>query len=184
MSAHPFDVGAFIIVACGGRGGVIRWRLLQACERRRSNLPHLHNGVVRWSLLPAWGRRSGAAVAKASHLLTRGRKRSAARGRSKPPVGVSGMLLRELWMLLANHGWPNVEKTTTCIRSKFGAYITCTKIWKQSSKPTWSQGSVYTLVWLANTTMNENMSLVILAYQSNIPKKNLSKQPQIKHATF
>jgi hypothetical protein len=58
-------------------------------------------------------------AARASHLLSRGRRSGAARGRSEPPVTVSGLLLREPRMLLANHGLPNVERTKTCIRSKF-----------------------------------------------------------------
>jgi hypothetical protein len=61
-------------------------------------------------------RRTSVAVARASHLLARS---GAARGRNKPPVEVSGLLLHELIMLLANHGWSNIKITTTCIRSKF-----------------------------------------------------------------
>jgi hypothetical protein len=45
----------------------------------------------------------------------------AARGRSEPSVEISGLLLHELQMIHANHGWPNDEKITICIRSKFGA---------------------------------------------------------------
>jgi hypothetical protein len=41
----------------------------------------------------------GAAMARASHILL-------ARGRSEPPVAVSGLPLYELRML-ANHGWPS-----------------------------------------------------------------------------
>jgi hypothetical protein len=40
-----------------------------------------------------------------------------ARGRNEPPISVSGLLLRELRILLVDHSWPNVE-TTTCIRFK------------------------------------------------------------------
>jgi hypothetical protein len=146
--AHLFDVGPFIIVAWGVRGGVIGWNLLHACRRRRSHEvcqrswshqawrrrsgvadhPHLH-WVDQWSLLLARGRRSGAAAARASHLLhtcgrrsgaaaarashlmVQGRRRGAAQGRSKPPVAVSGLPLRELRML-AKHGWPNVTKNS------------------------------------------------------------------------
>jgi hypothetical protein len=54
-------------------------------------------------------------MARASHLLARGRRKSPARGRSEPPVAVSGMLIRELRMLLTSHGWSNIEKTTTFI---------------------------------------------------------------------
>jgi hypothetical protein len=38
-----------------------------------------------------------------------------ARERSKPLVVVSGLLLCEFRMLLANYAWPNVEKTITCL---------------------------------------------------------------------
>jgi hypothetical protein len=76
------------------------------------------------------GRRSGVVAATASHLLVRGRRRGVARERSEPLVAVSGMPLREL-LMLAKDGWPNVEKTITCIRSKFGAVIlTCLAIHK------------------------------------------------------
>jgi hypothetical protein len=77
------------------------------------------------------GRRSGVVAAKASHLLVRGRRRrGVARERSEPLVAVSGMPLHEL-LMLAKDGWPNVEKTITCIRSKFGAVIlTCLAIHK------------------------------------------------------
>jgi hypothetical protein len=135
--AHLFDVGALIVVAQGVWGGVIgrllhmcwRRRSHHACRMRRSHHPHLHQ-VVRWSLFLAWGRRSGAAavgashllhtwgrrsgavVTGASHLVAWGRRCGAARGRSKPPIVVSGLPLRELWML-ANHRWSNVEKTTS-----------------------------------------------------------------------
>jgi hypothetical protein len=44
----------------------------------------------------------------ASHLLARGRS-GAARGSSEPLIAVLGLPLRELRML-ANHGWPHVEK--------------------------------------------------------------------------
>jgi hypothetical protein len=37
------------------------------------------------------------------------------RGRSEPPIAVSGLLLRKLQKLFANHCWPNVEKITTFI---------------------------------------------------------------------
>jgi hypothetical protein len=47
-------------------------------------------------------RRSGVAVARAFHLVTRGRRSGAARGRSKPPIAVLGMPLHEL-RALANH---------------------------------------------------------------------------------
>jgi hypothetical protein len=53
--------------------------------------------------------RSGAAVAGASHLVTRGRRSGAALGRSKPPVAVLGLPLYKLRML-ANYGYPNVTK--------------------------------------------------------------------------
>jgi hypothetical protein len=67
---------------------------------------------VRWQLeLPtSCIREEGGAVwvaTGASHLLARGRRSSAARGRSEPPIAVLGPPLRELRML-ANHGWPNV----------------------------------------------------------------------------
>jgi hypothetical protein len=53
-------------------------------------------------------------VGVADLLDARGRRSVAlARGRSEPPVAVSGLLLHKLQMLLANHGWPNVEKITT-----------------------------------------------------------------------
>jgi hypothetical protein len=100
--AHLFDVELFIVVARGGRGGVIRWSLLQACQRRRSHHPHLDNRVIGWSLLLVQGRRSGAA-ARTFHLLVRGRRNGAARGRSEPFIAVSSLLLHELRML-ANHG--------------------------------------------------------------------------------
>jgi hypothetical protein len=61
-------------------------------------------------------RRSGVAAAEVFHLLARGRS-GAARGRSEPPVAVSGLPLCELQMLV-NHGWPNVEKIVTYIRCK------------------------------------------------------------------
>jgi hypothetical protein len=55
-------------------------------------------------------------MARASYLLhARGRRSGVAQGRSEPPVAVSGLLLHELYMLLANHVWPNVEKTITFI---------------------------------------------------------------------
>jgi hypothetical protein len=56
------------------------------------------------------------AAGRASYLLhVRGRRNGAARARSEPPVVVLGLLLRELRMLLANHGWFNIEKTTIFI---------------------------------------------------------------------
>jgi hypothetical protein len=94
------DVRAFIVVAWGGRG------VTRVCQRRRRHLPHLHTWVV------GWRRRSGAAAARASHLLAVwGRRGGAARGGSEPPIVVLGLPLHELRML-ANHRWPNVEKTT------------------------------------------------------------------------
>jgi hypothetical protein len=66
-------------------------------------------------LLHTRGRRSGAVVARASHLMARGRRSGASRGRSKPLIVVSGLPLREL-RVLANHRWPNVEKIATCTR--------------------------------------------------------------------
>jgi hypothetical protein len=54
-------------------------------------------------LLHTRERRSGAVAARASHLMAQGRRSGAARGRSKPPVAVSGLSLRELQMI-SNHG--------------------------------------------------------------------------------
>jgi hypothetical protein len=53
-------------------------------------------------------------VARASHLLARGRRSGAAQGRSEPPVAISGLPLHELRML-ANHGWPTLETILTCL---------------------------------------------------------------------
>jgi hypothetical protein len=63
-------------------------------------------------LLHARGwRRGGAAVGVADLQDARGRRSIVlARGRSKPPVVVSDLLLHEFRILLANHGGPNVEK--------------------------------------------------------------------------
>jgi hypothetical protein len=93
------------------------------CRRRRSRHPHIHwvvwvdggrrsvAAVARGShLLHMGGRRSGAAAAGASHLLPWGRRSDVARGRRKPPVAVSG-LPHHVQGVLANHCWPDVEKT-------------------------------------------------------------------------
>jgi hypothetical protein len=139
-------MGAFIVVPRGGWRGVIRWSLLQTCRRRRNHLPHLDNGVIGWSLLLARGGRSSAVVARASYLLhARGRRSDAAVGtadlldtwgrrsivlareRSEPPITVSSLLLRKLRMLHANHGWPNVKKTTIFIWLTDLAILICTK---------------------------------------------------------
>jgi hypothetical protein len=94
------NVRAFIIVTWGGRGGVA-----QVYRRRRRHLPHLHTWVIRWS------KRSSAATAKASQLLAAWERRGgAAQGKSESLVAISGLPLRELRML-ANHRWPNIEKT-------------------------------------------------------------------------
>jgi hypothetical protein len=71
---------------------------------------------ARASYLLTRGRRSGAVTARASHLLVQGRTSGAARVRNKPPIAVLGLPFCELRML-ANHNWSNIEKTTTCIRS-------------------------------------------------------------------
>jgi hypothetical protein len=56
------------------------------------------------------------AAGAADLLDTRGRRRVVlAQGRSEPPVAVSGLLLRDLRMLVAKHDWSNVEKITTFI---------------------------------------------------------------------
>jgi hypothetical protein len=47
-------------------------------------------------------KRSGAAVVGASHLVVRGSRSSATQGRSKPPIAVLGLPLREL-RVLANY---------------------------------------------------------------------------------
>jgi hypothetical protein len=47
--------------------------------------------------------RSGAMTAEASHLVEREMRSGVARGRSKSPIVVSGLPLREL-RVLANHG--------------------------------------------------------------------------------
>jgi hypothetical protein len=52
-------------------------------------------------LLHMRGRRTGVVAAVASHLVAQGRS-GAAQGRSKPPIVVSGLPLRELRMF-ANH---------------------------------------------------------------------------------
>jgi hypothetical protein len=116
-----------------------RWGIHCCSPRRWSHHPHLHNGVIGGSLLLAWGRRrdvvvrafyllhargrrsASAAAARASHLLARGRRSGAARGKSEPPIAVLDLLLHEPRML-ANHGWLNVWKTTTCL-----AILICTK---------------------------------------------------------
>jgi hypothetical protein len=86
---------------------VVRWKLLLVRERRSGA------AAARTShLLHTRGRRSDVAAAGASHLLAWGRRRSAARGRSEPPVALSGLPLHELRML-ANHSWPNIEKIAT-----------------------------------------------------------------------
>jgi hypothetical protein len=123
-------VGSFVIVAWGVRGGVIGWwSHLQACRRRRSHHPHLH-GIIRWSLLLAWERRSGAAAARASHLLhTRGRRSYVAVGqashllawrrssvaweRNEPPVAISACLFARSECLLIMAARINVKKGAT-----------------------------------------------------------------------
>jgi hypothetical protein len=47
-------------------------------------------------------------------------------GRSEPLVAVSGSPLRELRML-ANYGWPNVEKIATYIRSNSNMFRNTSK---------------------------------------------------------
>jgi hypothetical protein len=91
-----------------GGGAVWRWRLklLTSCMHTR-------------------GSRSDVAAATASHLLTGGRS-GAARGRSEPPVAVSGQPLHKLRMF-ANHGWPNVEKAGTCIISNSNLFSNTSK---------------------------------------------------------
>jgi hypothetical protein len=95
------------------------WReVIHHCSSRRSrrsrpdvseerrHLPHLHTRVI------GWRRRSDAAATRASHVLaTRGKRGGAAQGRSEPLIAVSGLPFHELWML-ANHRWPNIEKTS------------------------------------------------------------------------
>jgi hypothetical protein len=47
-------------------------------------------------LLHTRERRSGAAATETSHLLAQGRRSNRARGRSEPPIAVSGLPLRAL----------------------------------------------------------------------------------------
>jgi hypothetical protein len=54
-------------------------------------------------LLHTRGRRIGAVMAGASHLVAQGRRSGAARGRSKPPVVVSGLPFCELQVLANLH---------------------------------------------------------------------------------
>jgi hypothetical protein len=82
--------------------------------------------VARASHLLARGRRCGVATARASHLLMQGRRNGVAQGRSEPPVVVSGLPPHELRML-ANYGWPNIEKIATCIRSNYNIFSNTSK---------------------------------------------------------
>jgi hypothetical protein len=60
-------------------------------------------------LLHTRGRRSGAMMTGASHLMERGMRSGVARGRSKSPIAISDLSLHEL-RVLANHGRSKVSK--------------------------------------------------------------------------